>query len=161
MKRILQLFVIFFVEILWSQVDYSNKGDDFYSYLNVKDFIKIEDKIFSKADNSFFYFDVSTYETQKIYSVNGQLDETTINIDHGSGKVYLANEKGIVVYNSDVVGYGECLPQVYAHLNPSTMNNEIITIDTRKGLYLPNGTNLKIQDTTGSLVNETIIKVQR
>ena len=50
------------------------------------------------------------------------------------------------------------MPEVYAYPNPSTKNNEIITIDGRNGAHLPNGTNIKILDTAGNLVYESNIK---
>ncbi|PCH50417.1 MAG: hypothetical protein COC22_05845 [Flavobacteriaceae bacterium] len=81
-----------------------------------------------------------------------------IAIDTNSGKVYFATDKGIVAYDSNVSLYGDSLPEVYAYPNPSTKNNEFITIDGRNGTHLPNGTNIKILDTAGNLVYETNTK---
>jgi ligand-binding sensor domain-containing protein len=78
--------------------------------------------------------------------------------DTNSGKVYFATNKGIVAFNSNVTNYGDELPEVYAYPNPSTKNNEFITIDGRNGLHLPNKTNIKILDTAGNLVYETNVK---
>ena len=81
-----------------------------------------------------------------------------IAVDNSSGKVFFATDKGIVAFNSNVSSYGESLPEVYAYPNPSTKNNEFITIDGRNGTHLPNGTNIKILDTAGNLVYETNAK---
>lgn len=81
-----------------------------------------------------------------------------IAIDKESGKVYFATSKGIVAFNSNVAEYGDTLTEVYAYPNPSTKNNEFITIDGRNGAHLPNGTNIKILDTAGNLVHETNVK---
>ncbi len=81
-----------------------------------------------------------------------------IAVDNSSGKVYFATDKGIVAFNSNVSSYGENLPEVYAYPNPSTKNNEFITIDGRNGTHLPEGTNIKILDTAGNLVYETTTK---
>ena len=81
-----------------------------------------------------------------------------IAVDNNSGKVYFATNKGIVAYNSNVAAYGDKLPEVYAYPNPSTKNNEFITIDGRNGAHLPNGTNVKILDSAGNLVYETNVK---
>ncbi len=81
-----------------------------------------------------------------------------IGVDTNSGKVYFATDKGIVAFNSNVSLYGDTLPEVYAYPNPSTKNNEFITIDGRNGSHLPNGTNVKILDTAGNLVYETNTK---
>ena len=78
-----------------------------------------------------------------------------IAVDDDSGKVFFATENGIVAYNSNVSLYGDTLPEVYAYPNPSTKNNQYITIDGRKGTHLPNNTNVKILDTAGNLVYET------
>ena len=80
-----------------------------------------------------------------------------IAIDNSSGKVFFATDKGIVAYNSNVSSYGDSLPEVYAYPNPSTKNNEFITIDGRNGAHLPSGTNVKILDASGNLVYETNI----
>lgn len=81
-----------------------------------------------------------------------------IAIDNNSGKVYFATDKGIVAYKSNVAAYGNSLPEVYAFPNPSTKNNNVITIDGRNGTHLPNKTNVKILDTAGNLVYETNVK---
>jgi hypothetical protein len=81
-----------------------------------------------------------------------------IAVDNSTGKVYFATTKGIVAYNSNVAAYGETLADVYAYPNPSTRNNEFITIDGRNGTHLPKGTNIKILDAAGNLVYETNIE---
>lgn len=81
-----------------------------------------------------------------------------IAVDTSTGKVFFATDKGIVAFNSNVASYGETLPEVYAYPNPSTKNNEFITIDGRNGMHLPNNTNIKILDTAGNLVYETNTK---
>jgi len=81
-----------------------------------------------------------------------------IAIDDNSGMVYIATDKGIVGFNSNVSFYGDSLPEVYAYPNPSTKTNEFITIDGRNGSHLPKGTNVKILDAAGHLVYETNIK---
>lgn len=81
-----------------------------------------------------------------------------IAVDDSNGKVYFATDKGIVAFNSKVAPYSESLAEVYAYPNPSTNNNEFITIDGRNGTHLPEGTNIKILDTAGNLVYETNTK---
>ena len=81
-----------------------------------------------------------------------------IAVDKNSGKVYFATDKGIVAFNSKVSVYGDTMPEVYAYPNPSTKNNEFITIDGRNGTHIPNNTNVKILDAAGNLVYETNVK---
>jgi len=78
-----------------------------------------------------------------------------IKVDDTDGKVYIATEKGIVVFKSKVAPFGEALKSAYAYPNPSTKSNEFITIDGRNGTHLPKGTNVKILDAAGYLVYET------
>jgi ligand-binding sensor domain-containing protein len=78
-----------------------------------------------------------------------------IKVDDSNGKVYIATEKGIVVFKSRVAPFGEVLKSVYAYPNPATKSNEFITIDGRNGTHLPKGTNVKILDAAGYLVYET------
>ena len=80
-----------------------------------------------------------------------------IQVDDTTGKVYFATAKGIVVYNNKVAPFGDHLDQTYAYPNPSTKENEFITIDGRHGTHLPKGTNVKVLDSAGYLVYETNI----
>lgn len=78
-----------------------------------------------------------------------------IQADNSSGRVYIATDKGIVAFNSNVSPFGDALKSAYAYPNPSTKSNEFITIDGRHGDHLPKGTNVKILDAAGYLVYET------
>jgi sugar lactone lactonase YvrE len=122
------------------------------------------------ADNKWFGTDISgATQTNSDGSVilhnfnkdNSPLPSNTIlkiAVDKSSGKVYFATDKGIVAYNSKVSVYGDTMPEVYAYPNPSTKNNEFITIDGRNGTHIPNNTNVKILDAAGNLVYETNVK---
>ena len=81
----------------------------------------------------------------------------TIKVDHITGKVYFATNKGMVVYKSGVVPFGESLNEVYTYPNPALRKHDIITIDGRNGTHLPEGTNVKILDVAGNLVFETTV----
>ncbi|WP_456376277.1 type IX secretion system anionic LPS delivery protein PorZ [Lutibacter sp.] len=102
-----------------------------------------------------------TTTLKNFHKDNSPLPSNTIlkiAVDASTGKVFFATDKGIVAFNSNVASYGETLPEVYAYPNPSTKNNEFITIDGRNGTHLPNNTNIKILDTAGNLVYETNTK---
>lgn len=78
-----------------------------------------------------------------------------IEVDNTTGKVFIATDKGIVAFKSNVAPFGEHLKSAYAYPNPSTKTNINITIDGRNGNHLPKGTNVKILDSAGYLVYET------
>ena len=82
---------------------------------------------------------------------------TKIKVDDITGKVYFATNKGMVVYKSGVVPFGESLSEVYTYPNPALRKHDIITIDGRNGSHLPEGTNVKILDVVGNLVFETTV----
>ncbi len=78
-----------------------------------------------------------------------------IRVDDSTGTVYFATAKGIVAFHNNVSPFGNTLGETYAFPNPSTKDNEFITIDGRNGTHLPRGTNVKILDSAGYLVHET------
>ncbi len=75
------VFFLFFISS-WSQTDFSNSWEDFFSYNNVKDFIKVEDKIYAVVDNAVFIYNTTTNETHKLSSVNGLSGETSTSIHY-------------------------------------------------------------------------------
>ncbi len=80
MKRYLYLFLLLFTLANWAQTDFSTSWEDFYSYNNVKDFIKVDSKIYAVTDNAIFIYDVTTQEIQKLSSVHGLSGKTTTSI---------------------------------------------------------------------------------
>ncbi|MDO9260863.1 MAG: hypothetical protein Q7U08_02855, partial [Flavobacteriaceae bacterium] len=65
------------MQFLHAQVDYSTTWEDFYSYNNVKDFVKVDAKIYALCDNAVFIYDTNLKETAKLSSVNGLSGTTT------------------------------------------------------------------------------------
>ncbi len=78
-----------------------------------------------------------------------------IKVDNATGKVYFATDNGLVAFKSEVAPFSDTLGETYAYPNPSTNENEFITITGRNNTYLPRGTNVKILDSAGYLVHET------
>jgi len=70
----------------------------FYSYNNVKDFIKTGDKIYAIVDNAVFIYDVVTNELEKLSSVQGLSGETTSSIyfDENFQRLIIGYETGLV-----------------------------------------------------------------
>ncbi|HBK72488.1 MAG TPA: hypothetical protein DDZ39_12685 [Flavobacteriaceae bacterium] len=80
MKKTLFLFSVFLSTLSWSQTDFSANWEDFYSYNNVKDFIKVASKIYAIADNAVFIYDVDSQEIEKLSSIQGLSGEITSSI---------------------------------------------------------------------------------
>ncbi len=80
MKKTFFLILFFFTLIGWAQTDFSTAWEDFYSYNNVKDFIKVNSKIYALADNAVFIYDEDTQEIEKLSSVHGLSGKTTTSI---------------------------------------------------------------------------------
>jgi hypothetical protein len=72
MKKIIFLFIFCINSTLFSQVDYSDSWEDFYSYNNVKDFIKVDNIIYALVDNAVFTFDENTLELEKFSSIKSR-----------------------------------------------------------------------------------------
>jgi len=97
----------------WSQTDFSDNWEDFYSYNNIKDFIKVESKIYAVSDNAVFIYDEISLETQKLSSIQGLSGETTSSIyfsethkklviGYQNGLLEIVDEKGKITLANDI-----------------------------------------------------------
>lgn len=107
------LLFIITTQLLFSQTDFSTNWEDFYSYNNVKDFVKIEDKIYAITDNAAFIYDVNTQNINKISSVHGLSGKETTSIYYSqatnkfiigyqSGLIEIIDEKGKISIANDI-----------------------------------------------------------
>ena len=80
MKRYTSFFLLLVTILSWSQTDFTTNWEDFYSYNNVKDFIKVDSKIYAVTDNAVFIYDETTQEVKKLSSVQGLSGKTTTSI---------------------------------------------------------------------------------
>ncbi|MCK5815868.1 MAG: hypothetical protein KAH07_07985 [Flavobacteriaceae bacterium] len=109
------IFFIFFVNSS-AQVDYSNNWEDFFSYNNVKDFIKVENKVYAVVDNAVFSYDIDSKETEKLSSINGLSGEIATSIHYSSefkklvigysnGLIEIVNSKGEIITEPDISNF--------------------------------------------------------
>ena len=98
MKNILIFLLFLFSTSVYSQVDYSDSWEDFYSYNNVKDFIKVDNQIFALVDNAVFTFNETTSETKKISSIQGLSGEITsaIYYDAPTKRLVIGYDNGLI-----------------------------------------------------------------
>jgi hypothetical protein len=97
----------------FSQTDFSENWEDFYSYNNVKDFVKINEKIYAITDNAVFIYDIITNENEKISSVHGLSGKETTSIffsestrrfiiGYQSGLIEIIDENGKITIANDI-----------------------------------------------------------
>ena len=116
MKKITLLFIFAGIFLSHSQIDYSDSWEDFFSYNNVKDFIKVEEKIYAVVDNAIFIYDTSTNETSKLSSVNGLSGETATSIYYSeesqrlvigyiNGLIEIVDANGEITISPDITNF--------------------------------------------------------
>jgi ligand-binding sensor domain-containing protein len=118
MKKLFSLYILFFSFLCSAQTDYSDSWEDFYSYNNVKDLVKVDNVIYALADNAVFTYDVTTEEINKLSSVQGLSGEITSSIHYSSafkrlvigyenGLVEVVDEDGLITISSDIVSFNQ------------------------------------------------------
>ncbi|MCK5677479.1 MAG: hypothetical protein KAH72_03290, partial [Flavobacteriaceae bacterium] len=88
-----------------------------YSYNNVKDFVKIDSKIYAIADNAAFIFDTNTNEIKKISSVHGLSGKETSSIFYSESTQRF------------VIGYNSGLLEIIDNNGKITISNDIERLD--------------------------------
>ena len=118
MKKVIFLILLSIYSSVFSQIDYSDSWEDFYSYNNVKDFIKVDNIIYALADNAVFTFNETTSEIEKFSSIQGLSGETTSAIHYSAAfdRLIIGYENGLVevidgddsiTISSDIVNFSQ------------------------------------------------------
>lgn len=118
MKKSIFIFFSFLSFLTYSQVDYSNSWEDFYSYNNVKDFVKVDNIIYALVDNAVFTYNETTLETEKFSSIQGLSGETTsaifynetfkrLVIGYENGLIEVIDENGEITISSDITNFNQ------------------------------------------------------
>ena len=130
MKKFVFIFFLISSLLVFSQVDYSDSWEDFYSYNNVKDFVKVDNIIYALADNAVFTFNENTTEIEKFSSIQGLSGETTSSIYYNStfkrlvigyenGLVEVIDEDGVITISSDIVNFNQSGQKSINHISES------------------------------------------
>ncbi|TXD51837.1 MULTISPECIES: hypothetical protein [unclassified Polaribacter] len=117
MKKYIFLCFLFVSSFVHAQVDYSDSWEDFYSYNNVKDFVKVDNIIYALVDNAFFTFDETTLEINKFSSIQGLSGERTSSIYYSSA------------FNRLVIGYENGLIEVIDDQEAITISSDIVNFN--------------------------------
>ena len=118
MRKLLLLICLFCCISIQSQTDYSNNWEDFFSYTNVKDFIKVDDIIYAATDNAVFTYNIQNQEIQKLSSVKGLSGETTSTIHYNktydrlvigyeNGLIEVVDNDGTITISADIVNFSQ------------------------------------------------------
>ena len=128
-------FLFFFIPFFtFSQTDFSNKWEDFYSYNNVKDFVITGGVIYALSDNAVFTYNLNTQEIEKLSSVNGFSGETTsaihfntsnrrLVIGYETGLIEVLNEDSSIHISADIVNFNQSGEKRINHI--SEQNNKL------------------------------------
>ncbi|PQJ75266.1 hypothetical protein [Polaribacter gangjinensis] len=128
MKNILNLLFFLLSTSVFSQVDYSDSWEDFYSYNNVKDFVKVDNQIFALVDNAVFTFDETTSETKKFSSIQGLSGEITsaiyydttskrLVIGYENGLIEVIDENNSITISSDLANFNQSQEKRVNHIS--------------------------------------------
>ncbi|WP_299016088.1 two-component regulator propeller domain-containing protein [uncultured Polaribacter sp.] len=134
MKKLFSIYVFLFCFGAFSQVDFSDSWEDFYSYNNVKDFVKVEDVIYALADNAVFTYNTQDGSLEKLSSVQGLSGETTtalyfnttfnrLVIGYENGLIEVVDENGEITISSDIVNFNQSGEKSINHI--SEFNNKL------------------------------------
>lgn len=118
MRKLALILLLFCSFLSTAQVDFSDSWEDFFSYNNVKDFVKVGNVIYALSDNAIFTYDETTQETQKLSSVQGLSGETTTSIHFSSatnrlvigyenGLIEVVDEDGSITISADIVNFNQ------------------------------------------------------
>lgn len=110
------LFIVCLSQNIFGQIDYSENWSDFYSYNNVKDFIKVGTNTYAIVDNAVFVYDETTGSSEKFSSVNGLSGETTSSlyfnetyqrlvIGYENGLIEVVHENGEITISPDITNF--------------------------------------------------------
>lgn len=116
MKKFSQLLLFLLLTQSWAQVDFSNSWEDFFSYNNVKDFVKVDTEIFAISDNAFFIYNLESNNIKKLSSINGLSGESTSAICYSvkyqktiigyeTGLIEIIDKNGYITIAKDIVNF--------------------------------------------------------
>ena len=116
MKKIIQILLLFVLTQSWGQIDFSNTWEDFYSYNNVKDFVKVDNNLLAISDNAFFSYNSVNEELHKTSSINGLSGESTSSIcfskthnktiiGYETGLLEIIDNDGNILIAKDIINF--------------------------------------------------------
>mgnify|MGYP000041210911 CR=1 FL=1 len=173
-KRILIIFTLLFPLALIAQ-DFSATWDSYFSYLNIKDVAKSNDKIYVAAESAVFTYNLNTNELETLTTVNGLSGEniSAIHYSEAYQLLVIGYENGLIelffIDDNNVLSVVDILdkptiPPTSKKINHFEEYNEFLYISTNYGISVYDMSRLEFGDTyyIGSggsqlIVNQTTI----
>lgn len=134
MKKLLFFCLALKITLTYSQVDYTDRWEDFFSYNNVKDVAFAQNQLYAIADNAVFTYNFANQETEKISSVNGLSGEATsavyydpnlnrLIIGYQNGLIEIVNEDRSIRVSPDILNFTQSGEKSINHIsaNGSTL----------------------------------------
>lgn len=155
MKKLLLIVFFLSTTIGWSQTNFSDSWEDFFSYNNVKDIEQVNDLLVALSDNAIFTFNTNTQDIQKISSVHGLSGETTssilyseehnrIVIGYENGLIEIVEEDGSITVAADIVNFNQTGSK---RINDLNLHDNTIYISTPFAIIEYDIQNLEFGDT--------------
>ncbi len=149
------LITVFLSSIIYSQTDYSKSWEDFYSYNNVKDFVKVDDVIYALSENAIFKYNTATDEIEKLSSIQGLSSEATSSIHYNESfkRIVIGYQTGLIEIIDDNGTITTAIDlQNFSAFNEKTINHieeydNILYLSTPFGIVLYNIEKLEFGDT--------------
>ena len=169
MKKLLSFYLFFFVIGFFAQTDYSNSWEDFFSYNNVKDFIKKENVIYALTDNAVFTYNTVSGEINKLSSIQGLSGETTSSIHYNesfkrlvigyeNGLIEVVDDDGSITISSDIVNFNQTGEKRINHI--TEFDNKLY-LSTPFAIVVYDIENLEFGDTYFIANNSNSVKINQ
>ena len=169
-KRIIVLIIFLFPFLQFAQ-DYSAQWQGYFSFYNIKDVVKGNNKIYAAADNAVFSYDIQTGDIEEITTINGLSGEqiSTIFYSETYGLLMVGYENGLIeiVFDNDdsvltVVDVIDkaTIPPTSKRINHFNAFGNLVYISTNYGISVYDLERLEFGDTyfIGDSGSQTIVK---
>lgn len=171
-KKLLFYLLVFSFSFAFSQVDYSNRWEDFFSYNKVRNFLVQDDTLYALTENAVFVYDLQTESIRKISSVNGLSGDNTsaiyfdassnrLVIGYDTGLLEIVESDGSVRVSADIINFNQSGAKAINHISRA---GDILYLSLPFGIVEYNITRLEFGDTffignnsQALVVNETLV----
>jgi hypothetical protein len=158
MKKNITLIIVLLYAFFVRAQDFTALWEGHYSYLEIKDVVQGNDKVYAASENAIFSYDVNTFQIEKISTINGLSGGliSTIYYSENFNQLYIGYQNGLIeVFLEDteevitVVDIVDKLtiPPDDKRINHFNENNGIVYIATDFGVSVYDLARLEFGDT--------------